>query len=206
MDILIAGNRSEIAMSIDRYKESSHHLKLRSAVFALIVIVVALRIIESPEIRREGIDVEPVVEPVTLLWENIVASDSYHQECFRRNVAVERSIRLFQSAVRAVGGVECRSHQADAEASVSGVMRTTDDAEVYLLVWLRLVRLCKVLQQSRHESMLCFYSVSIICSLVSCFHCCRSSIIACTDVHICRRAILCIGRDTSVKYYDECGE
>ena len=96
-------------MSIDRYKESSHHLKLRSAVFALIVIVVALRIIESPEIRREGIDVEPVVEPVTLLWENIVASDSYHQECFRRNVAVERSVRLFQSAVRAVGGVECRS-------------------------------------------------------------------------------------------------
>ena len=49
------------AVAVYRYEEPRHDLKLRSAILALVVVVVALWVAEAPEIRGEGVDIELIV-------------------------------------------------------------------------------------------------------------------------------------------------
>ena len=152
--ILVTSYRSEVAVAVERQQESRHHLKLGATVFALVVVVVALGIAEPPEVRREGVDIQAVVEPIVLVRQERVAAKANHEEALGGDIAVERGVGELERAVGTVGGIEGRRHQAQAHTGVGGVMGTANDAKIDLLVGFGLVRLGKILQHTGHQAAL----------------------------------------------------
>ena len=152
--ILVTGYGSEVTVAVERQQESRHHLKLGATVFALVVVVVALGIAEAPEVRREGVDIQAVVEPIVLARQERVAAKADHEEPLGGDIAVERGVGELERAVGTVGGIEGRRHQAQAHTGVGGVMGTANDAKIDLLVGFGLVRLGKILQHTGHQAAL----------------------------------------------------
>ena len=152
--IVVSCHRSHIEVIGYPEQKTGFCLSLPTLHITLVVIVIAHLVTDSPEIGREGIEIEMIINAVTTGRSYMIAPNTQHIEAHRTDITEKRYIGRRQDAIVRIGAVKSCSHHSQTKLGIRSIVRTSNYAEVEPLMLLVLVGIIEVVKESRHPRFL----------------------------------------------------
>ena len=152
--IVVSCHRSHIEVIGYPEQEAGFCLSLPTLHITLVVIVIAHLVTDSPEIGREGIEIEMIIDAITTGRSYMIAPNTQHIEAHRTDITEKRYIGRWQDAIVRIGAVKSCRHHSQTKLGIGSIVRTSDYTEVESLMPLVLVSIIEVVKESCHPRFL----------------------------------------------------